>query len=206
MRKFILSWIAIFASLLLPACTSTSSLMNKSANTNTSTQATNPNSAHVTFMRPSSYGGTIQSSVFDLKHKVNKLSKDAFVGIVSAETKVLYEAEPGYHLFMVIGENADFMQAHLAAGKTYYVLVTPRMGWWKARFSLKPIHKQDLNSEDFKDWFESTEWYENTNDSHQWAVENWESIQEKKADYIEDWEAKSDTDKAALTLQDSDGQ
>jgi hypothetical protein len=157
-------------------------------------------------MRPSSFGGAVQSSVFDLKQRENHLADDVFVGIVSADTKVQYEAAPGFHLFMVIGENADFMQANLTAGKTYYALVTPRIGWWKARFSLKPLHATDLNSEDFKDWFESTDWYENTDASRQWAKDNWESIQDKKSEYLEKWRNKSEADKVELTLERADGQ
>ena len=96
-----------------------------------------PGKALVVFLRPSSFGGAIQSSVYDTHE-----GEDTFIGIVSAETKVAYEAEPGDHLFMVVAENADFMIAHLDAGKTYYALVSPRMGLWKARFSLLPIHNR----------------------------------------------------------------
>lgn len=87
--------------------------------------------AVVVFIRPSIVGGAIQSSVFDLVGNDEKL-----VGIVSSHTKVAYATTPGQHLFMVIGENADFMAAELSADRQYYALVTPRMGWWKARFSL----------------------------------------------------------------------
>ena len=35
-------------------------------------------------------------------------------------------------MFSVVGEAADFLEADLAAGKTYYIQVAPRMGAWKA--------------------------------------------------------------------------
>ncbi|MGR9115950.1 MAG: hypothetical protein ACU85E_09305 [Gammaproteobacteria bacterium] len=203
MKRFILIGIVIPVLLLAGGCTS--SLMKKSVSDNEVIPAGNPEHAQIIFMRPSSFGGAIQSSVFDLKQEGSQLSDDVFVGIVSANTKVLYDAEPGYHLFMVVGENADFMPAHLQAGKTYYALVTPRMGWWKARFSLKPIHQETLVSDDFHDWFESTDWYENTGESQQWAKKNWQSIQDKKQGYLEKWEQKPKSEKDKLTLKEDDG-
>ena len=49
-----------------------------------------------------------------------------FIGILSGKTKVAHLTEPGEKLFMVIGENADFMKATLEAGKTYYALKTEK--------------------------------------------------------------------------------
>ena len=98
--------------------------------------------AVIIFMRPSAFGGAIQSSVFDVTNGDNIL-----VGIVSSKAKVAHKTAPGEHTFMVVGESADFMGAEVEAGKKYYALVTPRFGAWKARFSLKPIHKDELESD-----------------------------------------------------------
>jgi len=154
----------------------------------------------VIFMRPSDFGGAIQSSVFHLKP-----DKDEFIGIVSANTKVRYIAEPGEHMFMVVGESADFMRAYLTEGKTYYALVSPRMGLWKARFSLKPIRREQLSTEEFAGWNEETRFVESTPGARQWAQNNWDSIQSKKYQYMEDWEAKSAADKEERTLRKEDG-
>lgn len=204
MKRVIFFWIVIPSLLLLSGCTS--SLMQKSSIDSTVIPAAKADQAQIVFMRPSAFGGAIQSSIFDLKHDKNQLTDDKFVGIASATTKVGYETAPGFHMFMVIGESADFMQANLVAGKTYYALVTPRMGWWKARFSLKPLHLNDLKSEGFKDWFKSTDWYENTTASRQWAVDNQESIQDKKIEYLDKWKSKSESEKDDLTLKESDSQ
>lgn len=77
----------------------------------------------IVFMRPSSIGYAIQSSVFEVKGDDVHLA-----GIVAAKKKVAYQVEPGKHLFMVVGESADFMSAELEKDKTYYALVTPRVG------------------------------------------------------------------------------
>ena len=159
-----------------------------------------PGETQVVFMRPSFLGGAVQSSVFAVES-----DGDELVGIVSAGTKVRYVTKPGEHLFMVIGESADFMRAYLEADKTYYALVTPRMGFWKARFSLKPVHKDELDTETFKDWDESTDFVLNTEQSQQWARDNWDSIQSKKAEYLHEWAAKSPAEKNEVTLRVGDG-
>ncbi len=154
----------------------------------------------VIFMRPSFFGGAIQSSVFDVTD-----NKDELIGIVSAGTKVRYVTQPGEHLFMVISENADFMRAYLDPGKTYYALVTVRMGFLKARFSLKPVRRDELDGETFKGWDKSTSFVENTEQSRQWARENRHSISTKKAEYLHKWAAKSPAEKAEVTLTVNDG-
>ena len=112
--------------------------------------------AMIVFMRPSSFGFAIQSSVFDIAGDTPSL-----LGIVSAKTKVAHQVAPGEHLFMVVGESADFMSADLEADKTYFALVTPRMGAWKARFSLKPpVHADALDSSEFTERVNSCEWVE----------------------------------------------
>lgn len=164
-----------------------------------------PGKAMVVFLRPSSLGGAVQSSVYDTAD-----SGDAFIGIVSAKTRVAYQAEPGDHLFMVVAENADFMPAHLDAGKTYYALVSPRMGVWKARFSLLPIRndaaaKYSLQSGDFLEWMEETSWVALTPESEQWFREHEASIREKKGDYLRKWNSADPRQRAELTLDAGDG-
>jgi hypothetical protein len=81
---------------------------------------------------------------------------------------------------MMVGESADFMKASLEADKTYYALVTPRIVVWKARFSLKPVHKNALASHDFTDWDNNCAFVENTDASYQWARDNMPSYQGKR--------------------------
>lgn len=90
--------------------------------------------AQIVFLRSSMLGGAIQSSVFDVSEGDTK-----FVGILSTGKKIAYSVAPGKHRFMVVSEAADFMEAELLGGKTYYAMVTPRMGAWKARFSMHPV-------------------------------------------------------------------
>jgi hypothetical protein len=153
--------------------------------------------AFIIFMRPSAFGGAIQSSVFDVTTDENVL-----IGIVSSKTKVAHKTAPGEYTFMVVGESADFMKAEVEAGKTYYALVTPRVGFWKARFSLKPIHKDELDSEEFKKWESSCSFVENTDGSYQWASDNAASIQKKREKYYQKWMSKSEMDRPLLVKED----
>lgn len=164
-----------------------------------------PCKALVVFMRPSMFGGAIQSSVYDTGDK-----QDTFIGIVSTKTKIAYQADPGDHLFMVAAENADFMVAHLDAGKTYYTLVSPRMGMWKARFSLLPIHnradaKYSIQSSDFRQWMAATDWVTVTPAAEDWYRTHAADIRAKKLDYLRRWNTADAQQRAELTLPADDG-
>jgi hypothetical protein len=159
--------------------------------------APDPDQALIVFMRPSGFAAAIQSSVFELIDDYPNL-----IGIVAAKKKVAYNLGPGEHLFMVIGESADFMKADILAGKTYYVLITPRMGAWKARFSLKPIHKNEPDADKLAEWAQECHWVEKTNASDQWADSNMPSIQSKKVKYMETWLQRPEHERPALRTED----
>jgi hypothetical protein len=140
--------------------------------------------AVIVFVRPSVLGATIQSVVYDVSGDV-----PALVGIVSSETKIAYAVPPGKHRFMVVSEAADFMDAEVAAGKTYDTLVTARPGWWRARFSLWPVPPGDP---DLAEQLRSCKWVDNTAASQQWAHDNMPSVQHRAAEYLPKWLAKAD--------------
>src|SRR5690348_17340136 len=187
----------------LSGCMTQSKYMTK---TSGAAATPSPSNAVVVFLRPSSFGGTIQASVYD-----TGAQEDKFVGIVSAGDKLAYAAEPGDHLFMVIAENADFMIAHLDAGKTYYALIKPRVGVWKARFSLIPIHNDagaqySTRSEDFSKWMSATSWVSVTPQAEQWYTEHAADIRAKKLDNMKKWDKASEQQKEELTLKADDEQ
>ncbi|HSC93943.1 MAG TPA: hypothetical protein VLC73_03160 [Burkholderiales bacterium] len=159
--------------------------------------APEPGKAVVVFTRTSGFGAAIQSSVFEVRN-----NRPALIGILAAKTKVAYKAEPGNYLFMVLGENADFLIADLQPDKTYYVDVVPRMGLWKARFSLEPKRRLDLDTPDFKSSLDECRWVEKTPASDNWALQNMASIQSKRADYYPDWQQKPPAEKPQLLAED----
>ena len=195
MRKVVLLSL-VSAVLILAGCAGSIRYMQPVADPNVS-YAPGENQATVVVMRASGMAYKIQSSVFDVVGDENKL-----VGILPAKKKVAYVTTPGEHLFMVIGETADFMKADLVAGKTYYAVVVPRMGAWKARFSLMAEHKEDIDTPKVQGWISSCGWVENTPASHEWATKNMPSVKAKQASAYKVWSAKADEDKPFLRPED----
>jgi len=170
-------------------------------------QAPQPESgkAMLVIMRPSYSGGAIASSVYDISGEQTKL-----IGVLGPKDKIAYQVEPGQHRFMVVAENADFMEATLDAGKTYYAVVRARPGVWKARFSLLPIRttsgdQYNLQDPEFQKWNTASEWVERTERADAWFADHHASIEEKRSDYLLKWERMAPNDKAELVLHAEDG-
>ena len=164
-----------------------------------------PGMAQVVFMRDAYTGKAIVSSLYEVTD-----GKTQFIGVMANGTKIAYPTTPGKHTFMVVSEAADFMEADLLAGKTYYALVTPRMGLWKARFSLWPISNEadaahSLKSKNFKGWVEDTDLVTNSPKSLAWYERVKASVEKKRAEYWPVWQEKSAADVAARTLKPTDG-
>ena len=157
--------------------------------------------SRVIFLRPSNFGGAIQAPLFDVSD-----GKPVFLGVSSVGTKIVYDTTPGKHHFMVVSEAADFLNAELAAGMTYYAVVSPRMGLWKARFSLWPVKadrkaKYSLKDKEFPSWLEEGKLVTNTPKGERWARDNAEDIQVKYSTYKEIWVRKSDEAQEKRTLE-----
>lgn len=178
---------------LLFGCSTSSKYMRDVADPGISYMPRN-DEALVVFMRPSIGHLTNQAVIFDVTSAQNKL-----VGIVSAQKKLAYRTKPGKYLFMIMGENADFMRAVLEAGKTYYARVDPRMGF--SHFSLGAIHR-NIDSSKLSSWQNRCVWVETTEATYEWAEKNASSIQNKRDAYIGKWNKKPDDRKPTLSPED----
>jgi len=145
--------------------------------------------ALIHFLRPSSFGGAIQATLYD--------GVVDYIGTISANTRVSYEAAPGEHRFMVIGESADFLQAELLEDKVYFATVEPRIGVWKARFSLRPMNGQ-VPQEEIDEWMEGTKQVIVDEDGIAWAEQHQEDILKKREKYLAKWHEKPDSGKQIL--------
>jgi hypothetical protein len=154
----------------------------------------------VVFMRSSFVGGAISASVFDVSGAETK-----FIGIVNNGTKVAYPLKPGKHTFMVVSEAADFMEATVAPGRTYYAMVTPRMGMWKARFSFRPVRQNELGGSEFAGWNSGTHYVVNSPETLNWAKQNADDVVSKRTQYWTEWSSKPAGDRATQTLRQEDG-
>jgi len=161
--------------------------------------------AQIVFFRSSFVGSAIKASIYDVT-----TGSPEFLGILSNGTKISYLTSAGKHTFMVVSEAADFMESDVLAGKTYYSIVTPRMGAWKARFSMWPIRnnadsKYTINSADFESWMKNTKVATNSDQSREWYNHNRVSVIAKKKKYWPVWQQKSKEDLAERTLNPEDG-
>jgi hypothetical protein len=161
--------------------------------------------AQIVFMRSSLVGQEINASLYEITDNDIK-----FIGIISTETKIPYATTSGKHVFMVVSEEADFMEAEVDAGKTYYSIITPRMGIRRARFSMMPIKKDDsykfnTSSDDFKTWQSNTKVAVVTQEAKAWFEQNRENIIEKKEKHWPDWQNKSPQEIAERSLAPEDG-
>jgi hypothetical protein len=162
--------------------------------------AIRPGEALIVFMRPSNFGGLVASSVFDVSGAETK-----FIGIVYPGNKFAHAVPAGEHTFMVVGESADFMRATVVPGRTYYALVTPRIGVWKARFSFRPVRESELGGSEFASWDGATRFVTNSPDSVNWAQQNAADVDSKRAEYWSDWMGKPEHQRASQTLNPPDG-
>lgn len=103
---------------------------------------------------------------------------------------------------MVISESADFLGATLSPGKAYFALVTPRMGMWRARFSLRGVAGSEVGGRQFSSWYRASRWVENTDSSAAWASAKMASVKNKLVTKLPEWEGKA----SKPMLAASDGQ
>lgn len=183
-----------FALFVLAGCGSTAMVKSDKA------IKVNQGEATVVFMRATMLGGAISAAVYDVTGSESK-----FIGLIDHNAKLAYSVTPGEHTFMVVSEAADFMKATVAGGKTYYALVTPRPGAWRARFSFKPLRQADLSGPDFSKWDSGTQLMENSAKSEAWAVSNASSVNAKRASYWAEWSAKAPEQRESQTLREEDG-
>lgn len=137
---------------------------------------------------------------------------DKVVGILSAYSKIAYQAEPGEHTFMSVpfgGGPALVAKATLQAGKTYYVLAKPNWGFAPS-FTLLPLRNDPkaefrLDSPELAGWLKGTDFYEPTQFAQGWLNGNRTSVMAKKAEALAKWNALPEEEKKKFTLLETDG-
>jgi len=152
-------------------------------------------SAKVIFLRPSKQTSSVDAMLFD----VTEPGEPKFIGSINASSKFTYSLNPGLYTFMAVGETAEFMQATIVGGKTYYALVIPKAG--ATRFGVEPVRQHEIGGKDFQSWDRATKPMAGgakTYDASAVAdkrVRHWQA----------DWMRKSDAQRAELTQNAEDG-
>jgi hypothetical protein len=163
----------------------------------TAVAAPKPGKAVVVFMRSARVGGSITASVFEIRN-----DNPEIVGLVSSNTKVAYEVDPGKRLFMVISETADYMSADLAPNRTYYAFVTPRMGVWRARFSLAAVNKNGNMVQAAQNCLKDCRLIVKTPEADDWARANMNDIRSKHAEVYPRWNQRPAGERPHLASAD----
>jgi hypothetical protein len=140
-----------------------------------------------------------------LLYDISVGDEERFIGIVEPETKVAYLSPAGRRRFMVVGETADFLDADLSPGKTYYALVTARMGWVQPRYSFRPVRPAGEVSGREARWIADAAWVEPTEHGARYAARHAGTVHRKKLGNLPKYEAKSAVDRAKVQLQPDDG-
>jgi len=97
--------------------------------------------AVVYFVRTSGMGALINFKYFDGEKYLGKFNYGKYM---------VYECDPGVHLFWSKSENIDYLEADLEAGKVYVVNAEPQMGAFKAAVQLKTLDKNHKRYEKHK--------------------------------------------------------
>jgi hypothetical protein len=148
----------------------------------------------VVFMRVSKQSGGIDAALFD----ATEPGEPKYIGTVGSAGKLSYPLKPGLYTFMVVGETADFMQATIVGGKTYYALVIPRAG--ARRFGVEPVRQHEIGGKEFQSWDRSTKMTAGAAKPY-----NGGDVAGKRSQYWQEWMRKSDAQRAELTLNAEDG-
>ena len=151
-------------------------------------------SSKVVFMRVSKQTSGVNAALFD----VTEPGAPKYIGTVGSASKLAYPLNPGVYTFMAVGDTAEFMQATIAGGKTYYALVIPRSG--AKRFTIEPVRQNEIGGSEFVNWDRGTRTAANTQQSYNAA-----EVAEKRERYWQEWSRKSQSQRAELTLNAEDG-
>jgi len=159
--------------------------------------------AQIIFLNPAgSIGGALLSGVYDVKG-----SDKEFYGMLGSKTKMVQNVEPGRHLFMShILAYSHFLDANVEAGKRYYVLLRFVYG---RGLQLRPIRNSgdsefSANNPKFDEWKNGSEFVVKTAEADAWYAKYKNVVDEAQAKAWAEWQNKSDTQRAELTLNKGD--
>ena len=199
-RSVFLYILIIMGALLLYGC---GGAPRRSAAQPSTTVGPLPGKALVVFVRTLSSDATSvdyrRSPVFEIR---SGASAPELAGILPVRTMLAYQTDPGKHLFMVVGENADFMTAEVLPNATYYVLVTGRVATRTAFYALRPVTRREQNSNEFRELVASSRWVERTTEWDAWAIANRGFVTSRQSESYRVWARKAESEKQPLRPDD----
>ncbi len=145
MRKFLILSL-VCSALALTGC-SASKFSRVVREPVTTVMEAQPAQAGVAFVRTTAFGAAISAPIACYKEELDDYR---FLGVLNAHESVLAMLEPGRYVFVVGGESQSAVKGDLESGKLYALRVSPRFGWWKARFKLKRVEVDAELAQDLK--------------------------------------------------------
>lgn len=161
-----------------------------------------PGKAQIIFMRKSFVASAIRADLFQVDNGQLK-----FIGVVANATKIAYQTTPGHKVFMAYGTAADFMEANVVAGKTYYVILRPN--WGTGGFAPTPIRKSNdewsMQNPGFGSWLNDTDLVVPNAKAPAYFSERKADFEKIYQKYWERFQHKTPAERVARTLNPQDG-
>jgi len=205
MNKKMLKILSVLAVVVLSGCSTTGKYTTPLTQTN---HVIKEDKAAIVFFRTSMFGGAISSPLVEIS---DNEGNNTLVGILGPKEKMIKYVEPGEHTFMIVGESGDFMKANVEAGKIYYSIIRPRLGFWKSRFSLTPF-KVNPEHADFyidgtslKSLLKECSFTQPSDKAFTWHKSKALELQAVYKEYYPTWQKKAAAKREAATLSIVDG-
>jgi hypothetical protein len=163
-----------------------------------------PDKAQIVFVEPiNSIQGLFPVGLYEVDDGSRTL-----LAITGAHSKAVVLLPPGHHRLMAnhSGMIAHYLDAHVEAGKRYYVLLRFIYGHGFQLRPLRPSPGSDYSilSKDFPSWISSTRFVETTPEGVGHFEKIKDAVSKSQADGWKAWLEKTDQERAELTLNPQD--
>jgi hypothetical protein len=112
---------------------------------------------------------------------------DSYLGTVPTWGHLAYVTQPGRHMFAVVSEAADFLQADLEPDKIYYANVRQRSGVWESRYSFV-AHNEASAIDAARGLVLATPQVRSTDAGREWFEKNRELFERLRSEYLPVWQ------------------
>jgi predicted small lipoprotein YifL len=148
------------------------------------------------------YGDAPTLSLHDVTRAERKI-----VGVLSVGHKVAYRVPAGKHEFMLANRySTDFLEANVAGGKTYYVLLQLLTdGGYSQRYRFRPVRPADFDNGSFGRWESNTSFIRRPAKWRAWSENNQETVDKRQREFRPAWDQLGPEDRGPKTLRVTDG-
>lgn len=154
--------------------------------------------AYVCFLRPSNFGAAATFRIFDAQQR--------FLGEAVSGSYWTVPLEQGEHWLYSWGENVTVVNANVLAGRTYYVVVRPRLGVLGARVQLTALAPRSEDWAKLGDWLsESEELVADTSAGQRELDSDLSLVHDKMFEAVQVWRRMNAREREVHTLHPSDG-